>query len=156
MIGSPDSPASFNTESRFSSRATAPVTEAVDVVIIGASFAGLACASVLAEAGRRVVVLERKKDVGQGIHTTGIVVKEAIDGLSLPPQLTHPINHVNLYAPNLRSIGLSSDSYFFLATDTPDVMRFMADRAQRSGVSIRYRSSYSSADRQADGDDSRQ
>ena len=54
-----------------------------DCVVVGASFAGLACASVLARAGMRVTVLERKADPGEKLHTTGIIVKDAIDQIAL-------------------------------------------------------------------------
>jgi digeranylgeranylglycerophospholipid reductase len=50
-----------------------------DCVVVGASFAGLACATTLARAGVRVTVLEKKPDPGEKLHTTGIIVKEAID-----------------------------------------------------------------------------
>jgi digeranylgeranylglycerophospholipid reductase len=54
-----------------------------DCVVVGASFAGLACATVLARAGLRVTVLERKADPGEKLHTTGIIVKDAIDQITL-------------------------------------------------------------------------
>ena len=54
-----------------------------DCVVVGASFAGLACATALARAGLRVTVLERKADVGEKLHTTGILVKDAIDQIAL-------------------------------------------------------------------------
>jgi NAD(P)-binding Rossmann-like domain len=54
-----------------------------DCVVVGASFAGLACATVLARAGMRVTVLERKVDPGEKLHTTGIIVKDAIDQIAL-------------------------------------------------------------------------
>ena len=54
-----------------------------DCVVVGASFAGLACATVLARAGMRVLVLERKTDLGEKLHTTGIIVKDAIDQVTL-------------------------------------------------------------------------
>lgn len=77
--------------------------ESTDCVVVGASFAGLACASVLARAGMRVTVLERKADAGEKLHTTGIIVKDAIDQVALldglPPELVHRINGVRLYAP---------------------------------------------------------
>ena len=36
-----------------------------DCVVVGASFAGLACATAMARAGIRVTVLERKADAGE-------------------------------------------------------------------------------------------
>ena len=51
----------------------------MDCAVVGASFAGLACATALARAGMRVTVLEKKTDPGEKLHTTGIIVKEAID-----------------------------------------------------------------------------
>ena len=48
-----------------------------DVLIVGASFAGAACAIAAAQRGLRVCVLERKRDPGEKLRTTGIIVKEA-------------------------------------------------------------------------------
>src|SRR5690606_3616998 len=47
-----------------------------DVVVVGASFAGAACALAARRAGLRVCVLERKRDPGMRLHTTGIIVRE--------------------------------------------------------------------------------
>jgi flavin-dependent dehydrogenase len=54
-----------------------------DCIVVGASFAGLACATALARASLRVTVLERKADVGEKLHTTGIIVKDAIDQIAM-------------------------------------------------------------------------
>ena len=62
---------------------TSTATTQSDCVVVGASFAGLTCATALARAGMRVVVLERKADVGEKLHTTGIIVKDAIDQIAL-------------------------------------------------------------------------
>ena len=50
-----------------------------DLVIVGASFAGLIAAKTAAMRGLKVVVLESKPDAGQRVHTTGILVKEAAE-----------------------------------------------------------------------------
>src|SRR5581483_3555527 len=98
-------------------------TQAADCVIVGASFAGLACATVLARAGLRVTVLEKKSDPGEKLHTTGIIVKDAVDQIALldglPGDCVHRIDGVRLYAPNLRHVDLAAPGYYFLATDTP-------------------------------------
>ena len=122
-----------------------------DCVVVGASFAGLACASVLARAGMRVSVLEKKADPGEKLHTTGIIVKDAVDQVALldglPPELIHRINGVRLYAPNLRHVDLAAPGYYFLATDTPRVMRWLAERAEHAGARIAWRKSFGEAQR---------
>jgi geranylgeranyl reductase family protein len=107
-----------------------------DLVIVGAGFAGLACARAAALRGLRVCVLERKRAIGVRTHTTGIVVKEAAEAWDLPLRLTRRIAGVRLYAPDLRAIDLESPGYYFLATDTPALMRWLARSAQHAGVRI--------------------
>lgn len=109
-----------------------------DAVIVGASFAGLACAATLAGRGAVVTVMDGKREPGEKLHTTGILVRDALDQVplldGLPPQLVRRIDHVRLYAPNLRHVDLSAPGYYFLATDTPGVMRWLAERASRAGA----------------------
>ena len=121
-----------------------------DCIVVGASFAGLACASALARGGMRVTVLERKADPGEKLHTTGIIVKDAIDQISLldglPPELVHRITGVRLYAPNLRYVDLAAPGYYFLATDTPNVMRWLAAQAEQAGTRIAFQKSFVQAE----------
>ena len=121
-------------------------TRKTDCTIVGASFAGLACATELARAGANVAILERKADVGTKLHTTGIIVKDAIDQVALldglPAPLVRRIDGVRLYAPNLRYVDLAAPRYYFLATETPELMRWLAGRAQSAGVHIDYRSAF--------------
>lgn len=128
-----------------------------DCVIVGASFAGLACATVLARAGLRVRVLEKKADAGEKLHTTGIIVKDAIDQIALldglPATLVNRIDGVRLYAPNLRHVDLSAPGYYFLTTDTPNVMRWLAAQAESAGVQIAYRTLFRNARRLQSGFD---
>jgi flavin-dependent dehydrogenase len=51
---------------------TNPADIRSDCVVVGASFAGLACATALATNGMQVIVMERKGDSGEKLHTTGI------------------------------------------------------------------------------------
>jgi digeranylgeranylglycerophospholipid reductase len=128
-----------------------------DCVVVGASFAGLACATALARAGARVAVLEKKNDPGEKLHTTGIIVKDAIDQVTLlddlPSELVRRINGVRLYAPNFRYVDLAAPGYYFLATDTPEVMRWLAARAEDAGARIIYRTSLREAIRSRSGFD---
>ena len=129
----------------------------MDCTIAGASFAGLACASVLARSGMRVTVLEKKGDAGEKLHTTGIIVKDAIDQIvlldGLPAEFVRRITGVRLYAPNMRYVDLAAPGYYFLATDTPQLMRWFANQAEQAGARIAYRRSFNQAQRLASGFD---
>lgn len=111
-----------------------------DVIVVGAGFAGLACARELARAGKRVCVIDRKRDLGERLHTTGILVQEAMaDPLfaDLPAELRHPVPTVKLYAPSLESIELSAPGYRFHTTDTPALMRWLGAQATRTKLDLR-------------------
>ncbi len=121
-----------------------------DLVIVGASFAGVACALAAREAGLRVCVLERKRDPGIKLHTTGIIVCEAAQtGLlsRIPSQLVHRVPGVRLYSPDLRSIALRSAGDYFLTTDTPELMRWLAAQLIGQGVDLRLMQSFTDAER---------
>jgi flavin-dependent dehydrogenase len=122
-----------------------------DLVIIGASFAGLACARAAAERGLDVAVIEKKLEPGAHLHTTGIVVKEAAEELQIPAQFTRAIAGIRLYTPGLRQIDLESPGYYFLATDTAAVLRWLADEARRAGVSLFFGTVFEDAHRDGRG-----
>ena len=129
--------------------------ELTDLLVVGASFAGVACAIEAARAGLGVTLVERKQDAGAKLHTTGIVVKEAADELarlgSLPPELIRPIRGVRLYGSRLSSVALDSPGYFFLATDTPNLMRWLISRARDAGVDVRLGTLFTGARREVAG-----
>src|SRR5690606_11499140 len=125
-----------------------------DVVVVGASFGGAACALAARRAGLRVCVLERKRDPGMRLHTTGIIVREAAEGTPLaavPAPLVRRIEGVRLYGPNLRSMALQRPGYYFLAIDTPGVMRWLAGELERAGVELRLMQSFTDARRTVGG-----
>jgi digeranylgeranylglycerophospholipid reductase len=112
------------------------VVRRYDLIIVGASFAGLACARTAALRGLKVAVVERKNDPGEGVRTTGILVKEAVEEADVPSHLTRLIRGVRLYAPNGKHTDHAAPGYYFLATDTPNLMRWMADEAKRAGAEL--------------------
>ena len=126
-----------------------------DCVVVGASFAGLACATALAGSGARVTVLERKHDPGGKLHTTGILVRDVIEQVplldGLPGGLVRRINGMRLYAPNMSCVDLAAPGYFFLATDTPGLMRWLAAHAAAAGVTLRLGVGFTRAAREGSG-----
>src|SRR5947207_9003984 len=116
-----------------------------DLVIVGGRFAGLACARTAALRGLKVAVIDAKAEPGARVRTTGIVVKEASDDFDLPARLMRKVRGVRLYAPNDRTIDLSAPGYFFQATDTAGVLRWMAGEAERAGAALLYGRRFESA-----------
>jgi geranylgeranyl reductase family protein len=127
------------------------LTNRYDIVIIGAGFAGLVCARVAAERGLRVAVVERKPAPGVQLHTTGIVVKEAVEELQIPEQFTRKVSGVRVYTPNLKQFDLDSPGYYFLATDTGGALRWMAEEAERAGAELIFGQAFEGARREDGG-----
>jgi len=113
-----------------------------DIHIVGAGFAGLACARAAARRGLRVLVIDRKRSPGERMHTTGLVVKEAAERWEIPSALTRRVHGIRLYSPSLRTLDLTSAGYYFLATDTPALMRWLAREAARAGAHLRFGHAY--------------
>lgn len=125
-----------------------------DLVVAGASFAGAACAIAAARRGLRVCVLERKQDPGEKLHTTGIIVKEAAEHTllnQLPASATLRVDAVQLYSPRLKQVRLTAPGYYFLTTDTPQVMRWLAAQLRAHAVDLRLGQPFRDAVRREDG-----
>lgn len=116
-----------------------------DLVIVGASFAGLVAARTAAHRGLKVAVLDAKKEPGARVRTTGILVKEAVDDTDIPAALTRKIPGARLYAPNGRHVDLTAPGYYFLATDTPAIMRWLAREAARAGADLLFGARFTNA-----------
>jgi digeranylgeranylglycerophospholipid reductase len=122
-----------------------------DLVIVGASFAGLACARTAALRGLRVCVIDSKAEPGARLRTTGILVKEATDDFDVPAHLMRKVRGVRMYAPDGRALDLSAPGYYFQATDTPEFLRWMAAEAQFAGATVRFNTRFESAAETRDG-----
>lgn len=111
-----------------------------DVIVVGAGFAGVACAHALARHGVRVCVIDRKRDLGERLHTTGILVAEALLHpclAGLPAPFARAVPHARLYAPNHRSLLLAAPGYRFYTTDTPALMRWLGEGLVDHGIALR-------------------
>lgn len=126
-------------------------TQDYDVAVVGAGFAGLACARAAARRGLSVLVVDRKAEPGARMHTTGLVVKEAAERWEIPATLTRRVRGIRLYAPSLAALDLQSSGYYFLATDTPALMRWLAREAARAGAHLRFARPWRGAERVAHG-----
>lgn len=121
-----------------------------DVAIVGASFAGLAAAKSAASRGLSVVVIEAKRDPGARVHTSGILVREAIEEIDIPHRLTRRVPGVRLYAPNLASVDLFSPGSAFFTTATAELLRWMAAEAREAGATILSATRFAGATREGE------
>jgi digeranylgeranylglycerophospholipid reductase len=120
-----------------------------DLVIVGASFAGLAAARTAASRGLSVAVIDAKPEAGARVHTSGILVREAIEEIDIPHTLTRRVPGVRLYAPDLRHVDLFSPGYAFYTTRTADLLRWMAREARAAGAVILWGTRFAGATHEA-------
>src|SRR5437588_10653881 len=106
-----------------------------DVAVIGAGLAGLQCARLLAGRGLRVALLDRKRSVGDAIHTTGIFVRKTWEDFALPDeQLGAPIRRVTLYSPMRRAMQLEADHGEFRVGRMSWIYVYLLEQCARAGV----------------------
>src|ERR1700733_4532731 len=117
-----------------------------DLVIVGGSFAGLACARTAALRGLKVAVIDSKSEPGARVRTTGILVKEATEACDLPAHLMRKVRGVRLYSPDKRALDLHAPGYYFQATDTAGLLRWMAEEAERAGAQLIFGSRFDGAE----------
>ncbi|HEY2090971.1 MAG TPA: NAD(P)/FAD-dependent oxidoreductase [Thermoanaerobaculia bacterium] len=109
--------------------------KAFDVAVVGAGLAGLQCARLLAIRGMRVALLDRKRSVGDAIHTTGIFVRKTWEDFALPDeQLGQPIRRVTLYSPMRRAMKLEADHDEFRVGRMAWLYVYLLEQCARAGV----------------------
>ncbi|HEY2322273.1 MAG TPA: NAD(P)/FAD-dependent oxidoreductase [Thermoanaerobaculia bacterium] len=109
--------------------------KAFDVAVIGAGLAGLQCARLLATRGLSVALLDRKRSVGDAIHTTGIFVRKTWEDFALPDeQLGAPIRRVTLYSPMRRALQLEADHDEFRVGRMSWIYVYLLEQCARAGV----------------------
>ena len=106
-----------------------------DIAVIGAGLAGLHCARILANRGLRVLLIDRKRSLADGIHTTGIFVRKTWEDFPLPDeQLGRPIRDVTLYSPSRKAMQLTADHDEFRIGRMSWIYLYLLDHCARAGV----------------------
>lgn len=78
--------------------------ELYDVIVVGASFAGLSFAGAAAVRGLRVLVLERDAAVGGVVRTTGVLFSDVLDWVDVPRRyLMNAVRAIRLQPPEGRA-----------------------------------------------------
>jgi flavin-dependent dehydrogenase len=110
----------------------------VDVLVVGAGLAGLHTATLLAQHGHDVMLVERRRSLTSAIRTTGIFVRRTLGDFSLPPDcLGPPIRRVLLYPPSRRKpLTLVSSRDEYRVGDMAPLYVASAAVAAQAGVRI--------------------
>lgn len=123
-----------------------------DVIVIGASFAGLSFASVGAALGLRVLVLERDERIGGVVRTTGVLFSDVLNFVDVPARfLMNAIRRIQLQPPDRPAIEVSSRAYRFYMVDVPGMLQWMATGAEERGATVRCNTTFLNADYDTNG-----
>jgi len=106
-----------------------------DVAIVGAGLAGLELARLLSGSGIDVVLIDRKANLFEKIHTTGIFVRRTFGDFDLPETgLGPPIRHVVLTSPSGKELELTSARDEFRVGKMGLLYTALLEQAVESGV----------------------
>jgi digeranylgeranylglycerophospholipid reductase len=115
--------------------AGADATRVYDVLVVGAGPAGLAAAEAAARAGARVAVLERQKEIGYPVHTSGGTWIADMRALGVPVDLFHPIRRVTFLSPNRRA-RFDYEEPVCCVLDVRGLYQHLAGRAVAAGAEL--------------------
>jgi digeranylgeranylglycerophospholipid reductase len=111
------------------------MADAVDVLVVGGGPAGLSAAAAAADAGASVLVVERRPEIGQPVHTSGATAPATIERFGVPRRLWHPVTRI-------RFVSSAEEAVFEYATpplcilDVRGTYRWLAARAAERGARV--------------------
>lgn len=109
-----------------------------DIAIIGAGPVGSRIAYQLASRGHRVIVLDRKSDIGEPVCCTGIVGQECIDFLAPGEEVIYrQASGARLFSPTGKVINLQRPEPQVAILDRGALNAALAGRAQAQGAEYR-------------------
>jgi len=110
-----------------------------DVVIVGGGPAGLMTGWRLARAGHSVTLFEEHPVVGEPVHCTGILAREAFEEFGLASEgILNMLTTVRFHAPGGDSFEYSTTTVEAVVIDRPVFDRVLAREAIREGLTLLY------------------
>ena len=116
-----------------------------DVIIAGASVAGLFCAREIAKSGHSVLVLEEDFEVGTPEHCGGLVSTSGLQDLGIVPSTKtseSPIQKARLTSPSGKTLEISAEKQNVSAINRRELDKQIAHQAQKNGAEIRVKTSF--------------
>jgi len=117
------------------------------VVIVGAGPAGLKCAEILAQNGKKVLVLEKNKILGDKVCAGGLTLKDL--ELGIPDSIIQrKFKRVFIHTPR-QTAEIKLEKPFIATIDRKDLGKWMTDKARRQGAEVRINSKVTEIDGEA-------
>lgn len=108
-----------------------------DIIVIGASPAGLMAARNACEKGAAVLLLEKKEDIGHPPHPANSFFKGMLDKCEEkadPSYVLHYLKGMKIISPSGRTVEIEATGY---AIDKTAFDRFYAEKIMKAGVELR-------------------
>ena len=106
-----------------------------DVVVVGGGPAGSSAARIAVENGSTVALIEKEKEIAETVRTSGVTWISDIKKFEIPKNCYNPIKKFSFCSPK-NSVTISDDIAKAAVLDVRKTYRFLANRAQASGVNI--------------------
>jgi geranylgeranyl reductase family protein len=108
-----------------------------EIIVIGAGPAGSRVAQRLAAAGYDVLLLERRRSLGEPVCCTGIISRECLSEFDIDPNLVLRHYHgASIHAPGGQVIDIQRPGVQAVAIDRAAFDRSMTERATASGARL--------------------
>lgn len=115
-----------------------------DVVVAGGGPAGLSAARTAAEAGARVLLVERESAFGIPTRTSGGSFVADLEALGVDADLYNPVTEVRFLGPSTEAV-VGFERPVVCVLDVRALYQWLAERAAAAGVELRLRTTVTGA-----------
>jgi len=110
--------------------------EKFDVIVVGGGPAGLSAAAVSARRGAKTLVLEKSREIGYPVKTSGGSFVRDLHALGIPDNLYHPVHRIRLVSGESTAVFEYREPTFCVV-DIRGLWQYLAENAAANGASLR-------------------